>query len=325
MGNDQSEQLQEELKVLRTRIVKLELEIHEAELEHAFLYKEAQEAIRQKKEARGFLEMLLKIAPMGLAFLDTELRYLHVNEALAAINHYPAHQHLGRRVEEIVHPELRDKIATYLRQVINTHQPVLNVEINRLHPTSDEHSRYYLFHYYPVQTEDEEIFGVGVVVQDITEGKKNKGNPNKLEKLLETESSNLEQNPLQPTMPPAKTQETILIVEDEKTVRDLVTKVLKRSGYDVIVASNGLEALDLCRQTNIKINLVLTDVVMPKMGGVELSQQLGQIIPGIPILFMSGYTDGALLQSNDLKSHFAFLQKPFTPQDLAQKLRQLLD
>jgi PAS domain S-box-containing protein len=322
VGNDKGEQLQEEVKTLRARLAELEQEVHEAELEYDILYKEAQEAIQQGKKARVFLTSLLNIAPMGLAFIDSELRYLHINETLAAINRYPAHQHLGKKVEEIVYSELRDKITTFLNLVLTTRQPILNVEITSRNYTTTEKTRYYLSHYYPIQSEDEEIFGIGLVVQDITERKRSKEegyNPKNLPDAPPTTEQP------HPGLQPAKNQETILLVEDEKTVRDLVTKVLKRSGYEVMAASNGQEALDLLHQSNIKINLVLTDVVMPKMGGMELSQQLEQISPGMPILFMSGYTDGALLHSNNLKSNFAFLQKPFTPQDLAQKLRELLD
>ncbi len=322
MDNDKGNLLQGELEALRVRLAELEQQIHNSELENAFLYKEAHEAIHQKKEARAFLNTLLKIAPMGLAFLDPEFRYLHVNETLAAINRYPAHKHLGKKVDEIYQAEVRDKITTLLNQVLTTRQPVLNIEIDSQNCTPTEVTRYFLSHYYPVKSEDEEIFGIGVVVQDITEYKKpgEYGNEliNSSQALRSLEQSRSE-------LQSANSPKTILLVEDEKTVRDLVSKVLKRSGYEVMVASNGQEALDVMRQNDIEINLVLTDVLMPKMGGVELAQQLQQFSPGMPILFMSGYTDGALLETNSLKSNAAFLQKPFTPQDLTQKLRALLD
>src|SRR6185437_14649321 len=85
--------------------------------------------------------------------------------------------------------------------------------------------------------------------------------------------------------------ETILLTEDEAGVRGYVRHILERHGYRVVEASNGLEAMDLVRRFDEPIHLLLTDVVMPEVGGVELAGQFAAVHPGVPVLFMSGYND----------------------------------
>lgn len=135
--------------------------------------------------------------------------------------------------------------------------------------------------------------------------------------------------PVEPAPPPAGLpvlvpgRETVLVVEDEKTLRDLVCKVLRRAGYTVLGAPNGDEALRLCAQAEPRIDLLLTDLVMPLMGGRELAERIGAVCPGVPVLYMSGYTDDRIA---DLPASGAgFLQKPFAPQALLQKVREALD
>jgi two-component system cell cycle sensor histidine kinase/response regulator CckA len=102
--------------------------------------------------------------------------------------------------------------------------------------------------------------------------------------------------------------------------------MLRRQGYTVLEAANGIEALDIVRQhTSAPIDLLLTDMVMPKMGGYELAEQLRQRIPGIRVLLMSGYTDNAIIQNGLLDSSVTFIQKPFTLLSLARCVRALLD
>jgi CheY-like chemotaxis protein len=119
--------------------------------------------------------------------------------------------------------------------------------------------------------------------------------------------------------------ETILLVEDEEDVRELVCKILKKNGYTVLTAREGVEALALCEKHPGPIHLVLTDVVMPKMGGPEAVAQAQTLRPDMKVLYMSGYTDHAALRRNVLKEDTPFLQKPFTSESLAGKVREVLD
>ncbi len=119
--------------------------------------------------------------------------------------------------------------------------------------------------------------------------------------------------------------ETILLVEDDEMVRNLSLRVLEMSGYRVLVAKNGGEALLICEQHGGQIDLVVTDVVMPMMSGPELAARLEKARPKLRVLFCSGYTSGAIQHAEALGSGKAFIQKPFTPQALARKVREVLD
>lgn len=118
---------------------------------------------------------------------------------------------------------------------------------------------------------------------------------------------------------------TILLVEDEPMVRDIARKTLEMSGYRVLEAANGREALHIVEQEQDAIDLVLTDVIMPHMGGRDLAAKLSSLLPGTKILYMSGYTDDALMHHGVLQTNFAFLEKPFTPETLSGRVRDLLD
>jgi PAS domain S-box-containing protein len=119
--------------------------------------------------------------------------------------------------------------------------------------------------------------------------------------------------------------ETILLVEDEEDVRTLVKETLEMMEYQVIEAANGKEALDICRNNQITIHLVLTDVVMPVMGGPELVENLSRLKPDARIIYMSGYTEDAIVHKGVLEPGTHFIQKPFTPVSLMQKVREVLD
>lgn len=119
--------------------------------------------------------------------------------------------------------------------------------------------------------------------------------------------------------------ETILLVEDDGALRDLGQSILKSSGYPVLTARNGVEALDVVESFEGRIDMLVTDVVMPVMGGRQLSEELRKRDETIKVLFVSGYTDDAMVKHGVSRPGVNFLQKPFTPSELLQKIRALLD
>jgi PAS domain S-box-containing protein len=119
--------------------------------------------------------------------------------------------------------------------------------------------------------------------------------------------------------------ETILLVEDNAGVRNLAKKILQAHGYKVLDAAEGEDAFRLSGQHKGLIHLMATDMVMPEMSGRELADRLKPSRPNMKVLFMSGYTDKAMLHQGELDPGMAFLQKPFTPQTLARKVREVLD
>jgi signal transduction histidine kinase/ActR/RegA family two-component response regulator len=119
--------------------------------------------------------------------------------------------------------------------------------------------------------------------------------------------------------------ETVLLVEDEHLVRDLTMEMLKECGYGVITASNGEEALRVSREFEGRIDLMITDVVMPRMGGRELAAHLAVLRPETKVIYMSGYTDDAIVRHGILDEQVSFIQKPFSADVLLMKARQVLD
>ena len=119
--------------------------------------------------------------------------------------------------------------------------------------------------------------------------------------------------------------ETVLLVEDEPSVRALAAEVLERHGYRVVTAENGDRALELADARDGPIHLLLTDVVMPHMSGRELAEKLLTSRPDTKVLFMSGYTDDAIVQHGVLEAGTEFLQKPFTRDALTVRVREVLD
>jgi len=120
--------------------------------------------------------------------------------------------------------------------------------------------------------------------------------------------------------------ETVLLVEDEPSVRRLLARVLGRAGYHVLEASNGIQALEVENAFDGPIEAVITDVIMPEMGGVELVRVLQRSRPGLTVLFVSGYTRGEVLEGSALTdSRCIFMSKPFSPEQLVAALRDALD
>jgi len=119
--------------------------------------------------------------------------------------------------------------------------------------------------------------------------------------------------------------ETVLLVEDEEAVRDLTREILEMHGYHVLSASNGHEAIHAYDRHDSRIDLLLTDVVMPVMGGRELARKLTERQNDLKILYASGYADDTVFHEGRLEPSAAFLGKPFTPADLATKVREVLE
>lgn len=119
--------------------------------------------------------------------------------------------------------------------------------------------------------------------------------------------------------------ETVLLVEDEDAVRALAKRILTRAGYSVVAVASGGEALLAYEQQASEIRLVLTDVVMPKMSGRELADRLKKIEPGLKVLYMSGYTDDAIADHGVLRGGAQLITKPFSPDQLMEKVRSVLD
>jgi two-component system, cell cycle sensor histidine kinase and response regulator CckA len=119
--------------------------------------------------------------------------------------------------------------------------------------------------------------------------------------------------------------ETILLVEDDTAIRNLARIALESSGYSVLEAANGADAIQMGSSHTGGLDLLVTDVVMPKLGGRELAEQLRKAFPSLRVLYMSGYTDDAIVRHGVVAEGVAFLHKPFTPTILARKVREVLD
>jgi CheY-like chemotaxis protein len=123
----------------------------------------------------------------------------------------------------------------------------------------------------------------------------------------------------------AQGNETILIVEDDEAVRKLAVRVLEKQGYTALEARQGEEALNIFQQCNQPIHLILVDVVMPGLSGRQLIETLKQMRQDFKVLYMSGYTDNAIVHHGVLEKGMNFIQKPFTYDGLARKVREVLD
>jgi len=119
--------------------------------------------------------------------------------------------------------------------------------------------------------------------------------------------------------------ETVLVVEDDPGVRELVTAMLASKGYTVLAAERPDDVESICQKHSGNIQLLLTDMILPGASGREIAKRVGMLRPGIKVLYMSGYTDDALVRDHGLDESFAFLQKPFSQGSVAAKVREVLD
>jgi len=132
--------------------------------------------------------------------------------------------------------------------------------------------------------------------------------------------------PMSPTPAPVSSgTETVLLVEDEPQVRAVAARALRSAGYRVLEATNGRDGVQIARRERDVIDLIVSDVVMPEMGGKEMVELARQFLPQVAVLFVSGYTAGSFPMPSDDPSASMFLQKPFTPQELLAMVRQVLD
>jgi CheY-like chemotaxis protein len=120
-------------------------------------------------------------------------------------------------------------------------------------------------------------------------------------------------------------RETILLVEDEEFVRNVTQEVLEMEGFKVLGAANGVEAIERLNEHHANIDLLLTDVVLPGMNGRDLAAKLGTMQPGLKVIYMSGYTDNAVLRNSVAEASTPYLQKPFTLDALVAKVHETLD
>jgi CheY-like chemotaxis protein len=117
---------------------------------------------------------------------------------------------------------------------------------------------------------------------------------------------------------------TLLLVEDEAGIRELTSELLAAWGYEVLVARNGVEALEISGKHRGMIDLMVTDVVMPHMNGRDLAERVRQMRPEIKVIYMSGYTDNLVLQGGMVEEGSDFIQKPFSADTLAKRVRAAL-
>jgi len=115
------------------------------------------------------------------------------------------------------------------------------------------------------------------------------------------------------------------VVEDNKSVLKMTRKILKKYGYNVLAVQDGDEAVRVGEQYEPPIHLMVTDVIMPKMSGREVARRMEHMRPGMKVLYMSGYTDNAVVHHGILDEDLRYIQKPFTPEDLAFKVREAID
>lgn len=140
---------------------------------------------------------------------------------------------------------------------------------------------------------------------------------------IESEVDTIKKNETWDELP--KGTETVLVVEDERMVRNIAVKILTRQGYKVIQAEDGPSALHMVSVDNLKIDLLMTDIIMPNMNGRQLAEKLHVDYPGLKVLYTSGYTENVIAHHGVLEEGVNFIGKPYTPQGLAKKVREVME
>jgi len=126
--------------------------------------------------------------------------------------------------------------------------------------------------------------------------------------------------------PDVASSATVLLAEDQDSIRDVLCEFLESKGYKILPAQNGSQALDIAEHYPGSIDVLVTDVIMPQVRGLELAKRVTELHPDICVIFMSGYSEDALLENRFLsQKNTILIQKPFDPEDLAQKIRESLD
>jgi len=143
--------------------------------------------------------------------------------------------------------------------------------------------------------------------------------------LPRVESAGDAATPFEPILPGLRGAETILLVEDQPEVRSVVEKILTRHGYSVVAADNGAEALHTATTYPGRIDLLISDAVMPGMSGRDVATRFLRTRPEARELYMSGYTDDSVVRQGIINHSAAFIQKPLTPARLLRKIREVLD
>ena len=119
-------------------------------------------------------------------------------------------------------------------------------------------------------------------------------------------------------------KEIILVVEDDEQYRKLICEILRAEGYTILDACNGEEALQLCKSKKLQVDLLFTDVIMPRMDGVTLSERLVILLPKMKVIFSSGYTEKSKLLRNVENEEINFIEKPYDPSTLLKKVANVL-
>ncbi len=138
-------------------------------VDNALLFREAQSARTSAQESLAVVDAVFAAAPIALAFMDANFRYVRVNEALATINGLPAEEHYGLTLRDVVGDELADQIEPLYRRVLETGEPILDMQIEGRTAAAPDETRYWLVSYYPVRKVADEIIGIGVIIVDVTE------------------------------------------------------------------------------------------------------------------------------------------------------------